>query len=275
MRHRTAVLTAAALVAGVAVPALAVNVVGTNGNDSLRGSPSTDRINGRGGNDRILGLAGNDTLIGGPGRDYIDGGPGNDTLLVRDGTRDTATCGAGRDRVTADLSDVVRANCETVLRPRPPSPPAPPPPPLAPGTTRSNPIPLGQAGNVGNGWTVTVTNVYPDATAQVLAANPSNGPPAAGNQYFMIAVTATYTGAGSSRLNSGFAMKAIGASNVAYASFEDACLLPEPSLSLHNPEVPSGGTISGNAKCWQIRSSDAGSLVMFYDLGDRTWFALH
>ena len=271
----------AALVAFMALPALAVNVVGTNGNDSLRGSPRADKIDGRAGNDRMLGLAGNDTLIGGPGRDYIDGGPGNDTLLVRDGARDTATCGAGRDRVTADLSDVVRANCETVLRPRPPSLPAPPPPPppTPPGTSRTNPIPLGQAGNVGKGWTVTVTNVYPDATAQILGANQFNDPPAAGSQFFMIAVTATYTGAGSSRLDSGFSMRAVGSSNVAYTSFNNTCgVLPEPNLSLHNPEVFSGETVSGNAKCWQIRSSDAGSLVMFYDrsLGDQvTWFALH
>ena len=73
------------------------------------------------------------------------------------------------------------------------------------------------------------------------------------------------------------ALRAVGASNVAYTSFNNACgLLPEPSLSLHNPEVSSGGTISGNAKCWKIRSSDARSLVMFYERSDQvTWFALH
>lgn len=114
------------------VPALALNIVGTNGNDVLRGTGRADRVNGRGGDDRILGLAGNDTLTGGLGRDYVDGGAGSDRLLLRDGARDTAVCGAGRDSVTADQSDVVRANCETVLRPTPPTPPTPPPlPPLA------------------------------------------------------------------------------------------------------------------------------------------------
>ena len=36
-------------------------------------------------------------------------------------------------------------------------------------------------------------------------------------------------------------------------------------------------TITGNAACWEVASSDAGSLVMFYqpaDSGQRTWFAL-
>jgi Ca2+-binding RTX toxin-like protein len=101
----------------IAVPALARNVVGTKANDTLRGTPDADRINGRGGNDRILGLTGDDTLTGGPGHDYLDGGRGNDRLLIQDRTLDVATCGAGRDRVTADATDVVRANCETVVRP--------------------------------------------------------------------------------------------------------------------------------------------------------------
>ena len=148
-----------------------------------------------------------------------------------------------------------------------------------PGALRENPIPLGQPGAVGNGWTVAVTNVYPDATAAVLAANPYNDAPAAGNQFFMIAVTATYSGSGSSHLDSGFSMRAVGASNVAYTTFDNSCgVLPDPDLYLDDPEVFTGGTVSGNAACWQIRSSDASSLVMFFKpyLSDTaSWFALH
>ena len=269
----SALVAASVLILLIACPALALNIAGTNGNDSLRGTAKSDRINGRGGNDRILGLAGSDTLIGGPGRDLVDGGAGDDRLLVRDGVRDTANCGVGRDRVTADASDAVRANCETVLRPTPPRPPLPPI-----GTSRENPIPLGRAANVGNGWTVTVTNVYPDATAQVLAANQFNDPPAPGRQFFMIAVSATYNGAGSSRLRSSFSMRAVGASQVAYTTFDNSCgVLPEPEIDLEDPEVFTGGSVSGNAACWSVLSSDAGSLVMFYEpiaSEQRTWFAL-
>jgi hypothetical protein len=262
----------------VALPALAINVPGTNGNDLIRGTAKADRLFGRGGNDRLLGLAGNDLLNGGPGRDYADGGLGNDRLLLRDTDRDTAVCGAGRDTVVADRRDSVRATCEIVLRPAPPAPPAPPPPPPPPLGSRDNPIPLGQSAPVGNGWTVTVTGVVPDATAQILAANQFNDPPAAGNQFFMISASGTYNGSGSSRLDSGFSMRAVGASQVAYTTFDNSCgVLPEPNLELDDPQVFAGGTVSGNAACWQIRSSDASSLVMFYRpfLEDQmTWFAL-
>jgi hypothetical protein len=274
-RTRAAGLAAAVLVPLlVVVPAMALNITGTNGNDVLRGTAKADRINGRGGNDRLSGRGGADTLVGGPGRDSLDGGAGNDRFLIRDGARDTATCGPGRDTVTADASDAARADCETVLRPVPSPPPLPPV-----GTSRDNPFPLGSAGDVGGGWTVTVTNVYPDATALVLAANPFNVPPSPGRQFFMIAVSATYSGPGSSRLGSGFSMRSVGASQVVYTTFDaEFCgVLPEPNIDLFDPEVFTGGTVSGNAACWSIRSSDAASLVMFYEplaSDQRTWFAL-
>jgi hypothetical protein len=132
---------------------------------------------------------------------------------------------------------------------------------------------------VGNGWIVTVTGVAADAWPSIQAANMFNDPPEAGRQFFMISVTATYRGSGSSRLNSSFAMRSVGrATGVAYTTFNNSCgVLPEPNLKLDDPEVFSGGTISGNAACWSIASADAGSLVMFYDgfgSDKRTWFAL-
>jgi hypothetical protein len=125
---------------------------------------------------------------------------------------------------------------------------------------------------------VTVTAVYADATAQVLAANEFNDPPGPGRQFFMIAVTATYNGSGSSHLDPGFSFRAVGASNVAFTTFENSCgVLPEPNLQLTDPQVFTGGTVAGNAACWSIPSSDAGSLVAFYHpfLSDTdVWFAL-
>lgn len=127
-----------AVVLMTAVPAAALNVLGTNGNDVLRGTKAGDWINGKRGNDRIFGLAGNDILTGGPGADYVDAGAGSDRLLLRDGVRDRAVCGAGRDVVVADQVDIVRFDCEVVSgpsepnpQPPPPLPPPPPPPPPA------------------------------------------------------------------------------------------------------------------------------------------------
>jgi len=70
-------------------------IVGTEGDDVLRGTSSRDVIWGGGGDDTIVGSLGNDLLCGGLGADLIHGGRGND---VADGA-------AGADRVIGDLGD--------------------------------------------------------------------------------------------------------------------------------------------------------------------------
>jgi Ca2+-binding RTX toxin-like protein len=70
MRRVILLLTviAAALVLGSGI-ALAVNKVGTQGRDFLKGTDAADHLVGKGENDRIFSLAGKDILIGGPGKD--------------------------------------------------------------------------------------------------------------------------------------------------------------------------------------------------------------
>jgi Ca2+-binding RTX toxin-like protein len=71
-------------------------IVGTDGDDFIRGTPDRDVIWGGRGDDTILGSLGNDLLCGGPGADLIHGGRGNDE----------ADGGAGEsDRVIGDLGD--------------------------------------------------------------------------------------------------------------------------------------------------------------------------
>jgi Ca2+-binding RTX toxin-like protein len=71
-------------------------IVGTEGDDVIRGTPGRDVIWGGEGDDTIYGSLGNDLLCGGPGADTIHGGRGNDSV---DG-------GAGDgDRVNGDLGD--------------------------------------------------------------------------------------------------------------------------------------------------------------------------
>lgn len=89
---------------------------GDAGADRAFGGQGADRLNGGAGNDRLNGQAGNDVLSGGAGVDRISGGAGADRISARDGRRDTITCGAGRDRVTADRRDSVARNCERVVR---------------------------------------------------------------------------------------------------------------------------------------------------------------
>jgi Ca2+-binding RTX toxin-like protein len=71
-------------------------IVGTDGNDSLSGSPSADNISGLGGEDTLNGLAGDDTLAGGLGNDTLAGGDGND-LLIGEAGDNAIDGGAGSD----------------------------------------------------------------------------------------------------------------------------------------------------------------------------------
>jgi hypothetical protein len=73
-------------------------IVGTRGDDILRGTPGNDVIVGRGGDDLILGRGGNDCIIAGPGADTVLGGGGNDRIDLGRGN-DTASGGAGNDRI--------------------------------------------------------------------------------------------------------------------------------------------------------------------------------
>jgi Ca2+-binding RTX toxin-like protein len=57
-----------------------VVIIGSEGNDTLKGGAGNDHICGRGGNDTIEGNAGDDTIFGNSGSDYINGGVGLDNL---------------------------------------------------------------------------------------------------------------------------------------------------------------------------------------------------
>jgi hypothetical protein len=45
-----------------------------------------------------------------------------------------------------------------------------------------------------DGWEITVLSTTPDGTAQVMAENQFNSPPAVGDQFFIATVQAKYTG---------------------------------------------------------------------------------
>jgi hypothetical protein len=73
-------------------------VVGTRGDDLLRGTSGNDVIVARGGSDVILGRGGNDCVLAGPGADAVLGGGGNDRIDLGSGG-DSAVGGPGNDRI--------------------------------------------------------------------------------------------------------------------------------------------------------------------------------
>jgi len=162
--------------------------------------------------------------------------------------------------------------------------PKPPPVPPAPGTSRSNPYPLGTDGRVlveGKPWLLRVNSVTPDATAAVLAANQFNDPPLPGRQFFMMSLTYTYQGSGSTDAALlDFDLRAVGASNVSYTTFgtQSRCgVLPDPDLILSTIGVSvfTGGSVTGN-DCFSVLSGDVSSLVLYQDNQPtgQVWFAL-
>jgi hypothetical protein len=90
---------------------------GGAGNDRIDGGSSPDQLFGGPGDDVLLGGAGNDIISDSGGRNRVDAGSGDDVVNVRNGRRDTVSCGKGRDRAVVDRGDKVRS-CERVKRGR-------------------------------------------------------------------------------------------------------------------------------------------------------------
>src|SRR5439155_3913312 len=102
-------------------------------------------------------------------------------------------------------------------------------------------------------------------TTSVLAENQFNHPPAPGNQFYLVTVTVVRTGA-DSKIFDGSRLKAVGPSAVGYTTFSNSCgVYPGGEFQYGNsPELFTGGTATGNV-CWQVTSSDAAGLIMYYD----------
>jgi Ca2+-binding RTX toxin-like protein len=91
--------------------AWAVNKVGTNGPDTLRGTNRDDNLSGKGGNDVLFSLNGRDNLLGGPGRDVVLGenesfnSSGGDKNLEGGSGNDIVVGGRGSDKVLGDAGN--------------------------------------------------------------------------------------------------------------------------------------------------------------------------
>jgi tetratricopeptide (TPR) repeat protein len=144
--------------------------------------------------------------------------------------------------------------------------------------TREDPVPMVTTVDLGDGWLIAVMSVIPDATSIVLRENQFNDPPKEGNQFFLARVRAKYTGQGSATFGGSYRFRAVGPSSVGYSTFENSPgVIPDP---IPGSEVFSGGIIEGNVG-WEIKSSDADSLVMydspmsFGSEGNRVYMALY
>jgi Ca2+-binding RTX toxin-like protein len=83
----------------------AVTILGTDGDDNLRGTNKRDVVLALGGDDRIDGRGGNDVICGGSGRDLIQGGSGADKIF---GGADGRSTQLSPDGVPLLVGDVVQ-----------------------------------------------------------------------------------------------------------------------------------------------------------------------
>lgn len=87
------------------------DIVGTDGDDVLQGSPGPQTICGFGGADLLRGQSGHDKLIGGGGDDTLKGGKGKDVLRGRAGD-DELDGGVGQDDCRGGSGNDTEVRCE-------------------------------------------------------------------------------------------------------------------------------------------------------------------
>jgi Ca2+-binding RTX toxin-like protein len=95
----------------------------SGGDKNVLGGPGNDDVNGGRGSDNIVGGRGNDIMFEGAEPDVakidnLSAGAGNDGVWVLNWSpvgKDVVSCGSGFDRVLADRTDVIAADCERVF----------------------------------------------------------------------------------------------------------------------------------------------------------------
>jgi Ca2+-binding RTX toxin-like protein len=105
MKIKLGITSLIAIVAlGAASLAAAAVITGTDGDDTLMGTPHADLIQGLGGNDMVAGRGGGDIILAGPGNDLVRGGDGSDTIWGNAGD-DVLHGGNGADIVRGRSGD--------------------------------------------------------------------------------------------------------------------------------------------------------------------------
>ncbi len=117
------------------------------------------------------------------------------------------------------------------------------------GRTPDNPVPVGMAADVGNGWTLAVTGVHHD-TSQ----GPRNREPRTGVHDVMVELHATYTGDADSAATQQLNLDPIDNGILLYGPIVRCETTPNP-LRSYTP-VPRGVTVVGN-ECWTLSTTNS------------------
>jgi hypothetical protein len=147
-----------------------------------------------------------------------------------------------------------------------------------PGASRENPVPLGQAADLSDGWRLQVAAVTPNANSVVLSYNSFNRAPAGGSQFFLVHVIITRVSPTAAPFLGDIRLRAVGGQGNTYSDFEQSCGRVPGVIS--PPEGFSGDRAAGNV-CWRVSAADVDSLVLYdnvsyspIDPSQRVFFAL-
>jgi len=152
---------------------------------------------------------------------------------------------------------------------------------FVPPGDRLNPYAFGKNGHVGRGWEVKINSTVPNANSIIEAVvdqygDPINQPPPAGAQDYMVKVTITYNGGGSSNAfdNVLYELRAQGSHKADY-TYNSCGTPPAPNFeNAPSGDLYSGRTLTGNV-CFQVAINDVSSL-MVHEFGfSDVWLALH
>ena len=159
--------------------------------------------------------------------------------------------------------------------PSPTATPVPTPTESPRGSTRNNPVPLGQKGIVQDHrthWEISVVDITPDAWDIIREENSFNEPPGEGKQFYLLRLRVKNVGE-----QKGFFVDYVKTTGRAerwvYTTSGDSCGVFPGSNSR---EVFPGGEFELNV-CWHIATSDLPTLVMFWDewpTPNPVWFDL-
>ncbi len=123
--------------------------------------------------------------------------------------------------------------------------------------TRENPIPIGTAFELDNGWQITVMSVIPNANSIIQQENMFNSKPESGNQYFLAMIVAKNNGSEVDQTKD-YHFNVVGASAVAYE--RASVVTPNP---LPETDIFPGGIAEGYI-CWEVKQTDVNSLTMYH-----------
>lgn len=140
-------------------------------------------------------------------------------------------------------------------------------------------IPVGRPAPIGRGWNLTIDSSLLNANSVILAVtdqsgHPVNQPPPAGAQDYMVNITATYVGGGSSSVFDNVLdwLHAQGSGHADYAYYSCGTP-PTPNFENVADQVFSGQSVTGNV-CFQVAIADVPYLRVHDGVTKDVWFKL-